>query len=93
VPPQAASLTFDSSPFSGAGNVLAWKASGHDVNEASPWSPVEGLDIVPNWESWQPSVALTGEQDAAGVGINFDSADGAPSQDWPSQNAASCPCK
>jgi len=36
---------------------------------------------------------LSGEQDAAGVGINLNSADGAPSKQLPSQDAASCPCK
>jgi hypothetical protein len=91
--PQAASLALDSGPFSGAGNVLAREASGHDVNEASPWSAIECPHVVPYRESWKPSIALSGQQDAAGVGIKLDSADGAPAKQVPSQDAASCPCK
>jgi hypothetical protein len=58
-----------------------------------PGLTVEGSHIVPDREGWKQSVALAGEQHAPGVGINFNSADGAPSKDGASQDASACSCK
>jgi hypothetical protein len=39
------------------------------------------------------AVALPGEQYRTAIGVKFDSADGAPAKEEPSQDASSCPCK
>jgi len=72
---------------------LAWESAADDVDVTSPRSSVEGADIVPDWESWQASIGLSGKQDSPGVGIKLNSASDAPSKQSPAQDAASCPCK
>jgi hypothetical protein len=58
-----------------------------------PWLAVESSHVVPDWKSVKTSVGLSSKQHSAGVGIKFNSADGAPSKQFPSQDASSCPCK
>jgi hypothetical protein len=86
-------LAVNSLAPSGWADVGAGKPSTDDIDAPGPWSAVEGSDVVPDGECWQHPVTLAGEQHAARVGINLDSADGAPSKEAPAQDAASCPCK
>jgi hypothetical protein len=71
----------------------AGESAANDIDASPPRLAVEGLHIVPDWESRQESVALSGEQDSAAVGIKLNSADGAPSKEFASQDASSCSCK
>jgi hypothetical protein len=72
---------------------LAGKSSADDIDRPAPSLAVEGSHVVPDWESAKASVSLSRKQDSARIGINLDSADGAPSKQSASQDAASCPCK
>ena len=63
------------------------------MHSSCPGLAVEGSHVIPHREPWQQAVALAGKQHASGVGINFNSAHGAPSKEVPSQDAASCACK
>jgi hypothetical protein len=74
-------------------DVLTRESSRHNVNSASPDSAIERRNVIPDRECVEASIGLSCEQDASGVGINLNSADGAPSKQLPSQDAASCPCK
>jgi hypothetical protein len=67
---------------------LAGKASRNDVNTASPWAAVKGLNVIPDWERRQCSVVLAGNQDACGVGVPLDSAHGAPSKQMSAEYAS-----
>jgi hypothetical protein len=87
--PESGLLPVDAGAFAGAGDVLAGEAAGDDVDVAAPLVPVEGPDVVPDGELGQASVALSGEEYVSSVGINLNSADGAPSKEEPSQDAAS----
>jgi hypothetical protein len=72
---------------------LAWKSAANDIDVSAPRLAVEGLHIVPDWEPRQESVPLSGKQNSAAVGIKLNSADGAPSKEFASQDASSCSCK
>jgi hypothetical protein len=74
-------------------DVLAGESATDDIDVAAPRVSVEGLNIVPDWEGFKAPVALSGEEDASGVGINLNSADGAPSKELSTQDASSCPSK
>jgi hypothetical protein len=59
---------------------LAGKSPAHDIDEASPGLAVEGADIIPYRESGEYPVALSLEQDGAGVRFNLDSTDAGMSE-------------
>jgi hypothetical protein len=85
-------IVFRCFPLPNDAEWLARKPCADDINVTSPWGAVEGPDIVPDWEPWQDSVSLSGEQNPSAEGINLNSADGAPSKQLGCQDAASCPC-
>jgi hypothetical protein len=91
--PESAAGPADAGPFAGGTDVLTGKPAGDDIDFSSPRLSVECSDIIPDWEPWQASVPLSGEQDSPGVLINLNSADGAPSKELAAQDASSCPCK
>lgn len=59
--PKAGALPVKAGSLSCDTDVLAGESSGDDVNEASPWSAVEFLDISKDGEPWKDSVSLSGE--------------------------------
>jgi hypothetical protein len=73
--PQSASLSVESRAFSDGADVLTGKSAAHDIRDSSPRSPVEGSDIIPDWEVGQASVALPGEQDFPRIRFDFHGAD------------------
>jgi hypothetical protein len=91
--PEPGALASEAESAAGARDVLAGEAAADDVDMPAPGPPVEGADVVPDGEALEHAVPLPREQHAPAVGINLDSADGAPSKEEPSQDAASCPCK
>lgn len=88
--PESALRAFDTPTLAGGADVLARESSRDDINVSTPRPSVEGPHIVPDRESLEYSVALPGKQDIAAVGINFNSANGAPSKEDPSKDAATC---
>jgi hypothetical protein len=91
--PEPRALSVKPCALSGAADVLAWESTGHHAHGACPGPAVECAHVIPHWEARQQSVALAGQQHASGVGIKLNSADGAPSKQVPTQDAASCSCK
>lgn len=91
--PETAALAIDAGALARARDVLAREAAADDVDVPTPGLPIEGADVIPDGEGLEVPVSLPSEQHAPRVGINLDSADGAPAQQEPSQDAASCPCK
>jgi hypothetical protein len=87
--PHTASLAFDSGAFTGGGDVLTGEASRHHANTAAPWASVEGLYVIPDWERFEASVVLSGDQNIPCVCVPFDGADGFPSKEFAAKNAAS----
>jgi hypothetical protein len=91
--PESAFLAFDPSPFSGAGDVRAGKAARNDVNNSSPRAAVKGFHVRPNGERLKTSIVLSLRQNGRGVGITFNGADGAPSEQVPPEYAATSACE
>ncbi len=75
------------SSSSGA-DVLAGEAPRHHVNTASPRSSVKGAHIIPDGKRREASVVLTCDENACGVGVEFDGADGPPAEQMPTEDAA-----
>jgi hypothetical protein len=93
VAPQAASRPGKPGAASCRADVLAWETAADDIDAPTPRPTVESSDVVPDWKSGQVAVSLPSEEHAAAIGINLDSADGAPSKEFSTQDASSCPCK
>jgi hypothetical protein len=52
---------------------LAWESPSDNVNSTSPGFAVEGLDVIPDWESWEDAVSLALQQDSPWVFFEFNS--------------------
>ena len=92
--PESASRPFDS--FSGAvcgTDVLTRESARNDIHQSTPGLTVEGSHVVPDGERFEASIVLSGEQDAPGVVVDFDGADGSPSTEFASKYAASSACE
>jgi hypothetical protein len=91
--PEAGAFAVNSCASACAADVLAGESSADDINVSSPGAPVESAHVVPDREPRQDSVCLAAQEHGAAEGINFNSASGAPSNEVPSHDSASCPCK
>jgi len=89
VRPHAGTLSVDACSFAGCGDVLTREASRHHVNTSAPRVSIEGLHVVPNREWLKASFVLAGHENASGVGVPLDCAEGFPSEDFASEYAAS----
>jgi hypothetical protein len=72
---------------------LAWESPADNIDIPAPLLAVEASHVIPDWERVKDSVALSRKQDASAVGINLNSADGAPSKQLSAQDASACSCK
>jgi hypothetical protein len=77
----------------GARDVGAGESPADDICDAVPRLAVEGRDIIPNREPWEYSIALPLQQDAAGVWLKFDSADGSMSAKDSAEDSSPCSSK
>ncbi len=91
--PQAGACSVDSCTATGCADVLAREAARDDIHEASPRASVEGSHVVPDREGVETSVVLSGREDAAGVVVELDGADGAPPEEFPAEDAAAMACE
>lgn len=88
VVPEAGFAALDARAFPGRADVLAGEAAGDNVHVAAPGRTVKGADIVPHGEAWQVPFALPLQQPGAWPGSILNSADGAPSKQFPAQDSA-----
>jgi hypothetical protein len=72
---------------------LAWKPARYDVNNSSPRLSVKGLNIIPNRESREKSVILSGGKYASWVLFPLDSADGSPSKQFSPKYSTTSACE
>jgi hypothetical protein len=77
---KARTCSGNSATLTRCADVLAGESPTDDIDMSAPWTPIEGADIVPDWELWQTSVPLSVDEPVPAVGINLNSADGAPSK-------------
>ena len=59
----------------------------------SPRFSVKGCNVIPDGKRFQASVVLTGHKYACGVGVEFDCADGSPSEKLSSEYASTSACE
>lgn len=78
--PESAALAIKPVSVSGDTDVLAGEAAADDIHEAAPRLAVKGSHVIPDWEAWQDSVALSGEQFFLVVRFNLDSTDAGMSE-------------
>ncbi len=69
-------------------DVLTGEAARHHVNTASPRSSVKGAHVIPDGKRREASVVLTCDENAGGVGVKLDGADGPPPEQMPAEDAA-----
>jgi hypothetical protein len=74
-------FSLDSSASSGHADVRAREASRNAVSNSSPSSGVEGSNIWPDRERFKDAIVLTPAENPCGIGVDFHSADGCPSED------------
>jgi hypothetical protein len=89
-PPEPGSFTFDSFSIGSAcgADVLARESARNHINNASPRSSIKGSHIIPDREGRKASIILAGQKYIAGVGIELDGADGAPSEQFAAEYSA-----
>ncbi|WKB50789.1 hypothetical protein N7L95_13285 [Eleftheria terrae] len=78
--PEAGALAVDAGAPAGDADILAGKAARYHVNTASPSASVKGAHVIPNRESREKAIVLAGDENACGVGVELDGANGAPSK-------------
>jgi hypothetical protein len=86
--PQSTSFSGNSGTFSGRANILTWKAARNHVNNSAPRLSVKSSHVIPNWERSEASVILPCDKYIAGVFIEFDCADGFPSEQLAAEYSA-----
>jgi hypothetical protein len=93
VVPHGAGFSVDPGAAAGGGYVSAWKPARYDINNASPWSAVKGLHVIPDGKRVQAAVVLSLHKNACGVGVPFDGAYGSPSKEFSPKDAATSACE
>jgi hypothetical protein len=88
VRPHPRSLAVDAGALSGDADVLTGKPARYHVNKASPRSSVKSSNVIPNRESREQAVILSGKQNACGVGLPLNGAHGSPSEEVAAENAS-----
>jgi len=86
--PKAGTVAFDAFAFAGNADVLARESARHHVNTSAPRSSVKRADIIPDREGFETSVVLSSHENVAGIGLVFDSADCAPSEQLAAEYSA-----
>jgi hypothetical protein len=91
--PHSGSGSINAGAFSGCADVLARKSSRYHVNNSSPRSAVKGLNVIPNRESRENAVILSGGKYASCVGFPLNGADCSPSEQMSSEYSSTSACE
>ena len=91
--PKAGSLSVNPCSLPCAADVLAGESPGHDIDPPSPGVPIEGSDVIPDWEPGEDAVSLALEQDSPRVFLQFNGADWNMSEKEAAEDSSPCPCK
>jgi hypothetical protein len=91
--PEAGAFAFDATALACGADVLAREASRHHINTSGPRFSVKGAHVIPYRESREQAVVLPGHENACGVGLKLDGADGSPSEQVAAENASTSACE
>jgi hypothetical protein len=90
LPPETAALSCEACAFAGDADVLAGKATGHDIDSPSPCGPVELGNVIVNLHvCGQVAIGLPRPQNATAVRVDLHRADGLMPEKHASEDAAS----
>jgi len=84
--PESGLRSGDPRPGAGGADILARPPGRDDIDPSAPLVTGEGLDIVPDLESWEGPVALSGEEDVSGVLVDFASDNCGPPEETTPQD-------
>jgi hypothetical protein len=91
--PHPASFSINSCAFSCCADVLAWKPARYNVNNSSPGMSVKGSYVIPNWESFEKPVILSGAQYACWVRFPLNGTDCSPAKQLSGKYASTSACE
>jgi hypothetical protein len=83
--PQSAPGSADTFAFPRRGDVLAGKSARYDVNTASPSFSIKRPHVIPDGKRRQESVVLSCDENACGIGVVLNGADGSPPEQFPAE--------
>jgi hypothetical protein len=73
---------------SACSHVWAWKPARNHVSNSSPWIAVKRAHVIPDGKRREYTVALPCEQNAGSVGVDLNSADSPPPEEFASEYAS-----
>jgi hypothetical protein len=91
--PESAALAGDAVASAGGADVLAGEAPRYHVNKSCPRSSVKSTHVRPKRERSEGCIVLSRSQNGCGVGITFNCADGAPSEQVAAEYPATSACE
>ena len=91
--PESRLLAFDACASPSNADVGAGPACCNDVNTACPSSSVKSSHVIPDRKGFETSVVLSSHENVAGIGLVFDSADRAPSEQFAAEYSATSACE
>jgi hypothetical protein len=86
--PEAAARAVDARTLAGNADVLAREAARDHVNSTAPCVSVKGAHVIPYRERREKAVVLSGDENACGIGVDFDGADGSPAEQPAAKDAS-----
>lgn len=86
-------MSFNSCSVSGGADILAGESGRDDIDVSTPWIPVEGSHVVPDWEAWQDAIADALQQDLSAIAFDFACSDDSVSKEQIREDSSSSPCK
>jgi hypothetical protein len=91
--PHGGVLSIKSGSPSCDADVSTWKAARNDVNNASPWLSIKGLNVIPNRERRENSIILSGDKYASCVRFPFDCTHCSPSKEMSPKYSTTSACE
>ena len=86
--PETGAGAVDAGALSRRADVLARESARHHVNTASPRASVKGSHVIPDRERREAPVVLASHENACGVAVKLDGADGSPSEQVTAEDAS-----
>lgn len=86
--PETAARAIDARTLAGDADVLAREAARDHLNSAAPCVSVKGSHVIPYREKREKAVVLSGDENACGIGVDFDGADGSPAKQPAAKDAS-----
>jgi hypothetical protein len=91
--PESTTLAVDAGTAARFADVLTREASGDNIDETTPASTVESVDVWPDREWIKEAIILALHKNLLTVIVDFDSAHSAPAKKFPAEDSATGACE